>query len=137
MAATLVSSSDTEVTVQFTVRLGRSMLDNEVALQQALNEAGILATQKALEAFDADGTVTVARHLSQPGGGGWHLHPMIYAQNVAQNLPVGSGVTEAACKVKGAGRSFGRKSTAMASHPKSCSCQDSYPSRLRTIRKPS
>ena len=48
MPATLVSSSDTEVTVPFTVRLGRSMLDNEVALQCALNEAGTLATQKVL-----------------------------------------------------------------------------------------
>ena len=55
MVAMIVSSSDTDVTVQLTVRLGRSMLDNEAAIQQALNEAGTLVTQKALEAFDADG----------------------------------------------------------------------------------
>lgn len=101
MPATLVSSSDTEVTVPFTVRLGRSMLDNEVALQCALNEAGTLATQKVLEAFDADGAplqvggrrmtsrgriaktyqtpygeVTVARHLYQPAGGGRTYCPL-------------------------------------------------------------
>jgi len=101
MVATVVSFSDTEVTVQVSVRLGRSMLDNEVAIQQSLNEAGMAVTQKALEAFDADGApiqvgrvrmtsrgripksyqtpygeVTVARHLYQPGGGGRTYCPL-------------------------------------------------------------
>jgi hypothetical protein len=55
MPATVQHISETEVVLEVRVPLGRSMLDNEKAIQQALNEAGNLATGKALEAFDADG----------------------------------------------------------------------------------
>jgi hypothetical protein len=55
MSATVQHVSETEVVLEVRVSLGRSMLDNEKAIQTALNEAGNLATGKALEAFDADG----------------------------------------------------------------------------------
>jgi hypothetical protein len=55
MPATVQQVSETEVLLEVRVPLGRSMLDNEKAIQSALNEAGNLATGKALEAFDADG----------------------------------------------------------------------------------
>ena len=103
MPATIQHVSETEVVLEVRVPLGRSMLDNEKAIQQALNEAGNLATGKALEAFDADGapiqvggvrmtsrgqlpkeyqtpygSVVVRRHVYQPGGGGRTYVPLEY-----------------------------------------------------------
>ncbi len=40
MSAKLISQDGNEITVQFTFRLTKSMLDDEQALQQVLNEAG-------------------------------------------------------------------------------------------------
>lgn len=55
MSAELVSHNGNEVTVQFTFRLTRSMLDDEQTLQQALNEAGQIAMQPMLKQFDTNG----------------------------------------------------------------------------------
>ena len=43
MPATIQHVSETEVVLEVRVPLGRSMLDNERAIQQALNAAGNLA----------------------------------------------------------------------------------------------
>jgi hypothetical protein len=56
MPAVIIDRQPDSVTIQLQVPLSRSMLDTEVALQQALNEAGVLATSAALEHFDTDGT---------------------------------------------------------------------------------
>jgi hypothetical protein len=55
MSAELVSHNGHEVTVQFTFRLTRSMLDDEQALQRSLNEAGQIAMQPILKQFDTNG----------------------------------------------------------------------------------
>src|SRR5947209_6915173 len=55
MAAVIVERQESSVTIQIQVRLSRSMLDTEEAIQQALNEAGVLATTEALKQFDSDG----------------------------------------------------------------------------------
>jgi len=55
MLAELVNHDGNEVTVQFTVKLTGSMLDDEQALQQSLNEAGQIAMQPMLEQFDTKG----------------------------------------------------------------------------------
>src|SRR5215469_6132670 len=55
MSAQLVSSSPEGITLQLTVPFDRSMLDFETRLQQALNEAGNLATAEQLRRFDTDG----------------------------------------------------------------------------------
>jgi len=55
MLAKLVNHKDNEVTVQFTVKLTGSMLDDEQALQQSLNEAGQVAMQPILKQFDTNG----------------------------------------------------------------------------------
>jgi len=55
MLAKLVDHKDNEVTVQFTVKLTGSMLDDEQALQQSLNEAGQVAMQPILKQFDTNG----------------------------------------------------------------------------------
>src|SRR4051794_39415372 len=95
MAATIIERQENVVTIQISVELGRSMLQTEEAIQQALNEAGVLATGEALKQFDTDGSplqfgatrwtskgqepktyqtpygeAIVARHVYQTGEGG-------------------------------------------------------------------
>ena len=48
MPATLVERQENAVTIAIRIPLSRSMLDTEEAIQQALNEAGVLATAAAL-----------------------------------------------------------------------------------------
>lgn len=55
MSAEIVTRNGNEVTVQFTVHLTGSMLDDEQALQQSLNEAGQVAMRPMLEQFDTNG----------------------------------------------------------------------------------
>ena len=56
MAALVIDRQESSVTIQIQVPLSRSMLDTEEAIQQALNEAGVLATTEALKQFDTDGS---------------------------------------------------------------------------------
>jgi hypothetical protein len=56
MAATIIERQENAVTIQISIELSRSMLETEEAIQQALNEAGVLATAEALKQFDTDGT---------------------------------------------------------------------------------
>jgi len=52
----IISNTETEVTVQVTIRKSHSFLECEESIQDALNEAGKLATTKCLEDFDTDGS---------------------------------------------------------------------------------
>jgi hypothetical protein len=56
MSATIVSQTDNQLTLQIEITLDGSMMQMEEHIQDALNEAGILATCKALEQFDTDGS---------------------------------------------------------------------------------
>jgi hypothetical protein len=101
MSATIIARQEHAVTIQITIPLTRSMLDTEEAIQQALNQAGVLATAEALQQFDTDGSplvfgptrwtskgqepkayqtpygeVSVARHLYQTGEGGTTFCPL-------------------------------------------------------------
>src|SRR4051812_25892847 len=101
MPATLVERQENAVTIAIRIPLSRSMLDTEEAIQQALNQAGVLATTEALQQFDTDGTplvlgptrwtskgqepktyqtpygeATVARHVYQTGAGGATFCPL-------------------------------------------------------------
>jgi hypothetical protein len=101
MTATIIERQETSVTIQVTVPLSRSMLDTEGAIQQALNQAGVLATAEALKQFDTDGSpllfgstrftskgqepkayqtpygpAAVARHVYQTGEGGTTFCPL-------------------------------------------------------------
>jgi len=101
MSATLIERQENTVTIQVQIRLTRSMLDTEEAIQQALNEAGTLASGEALKQFDTDGSplvlgsthwtskgsepkayqtpygeVSVARHVYQTGAGGTTFCPL-------------------------------------------------------------
>lgn len=107
MSATIRESSETEVILEVRIRLGRSMLENEEAIQEALNEAGNLATGKSLEVHDADGapicvggrrmtsrgkmpkeyqtpygSVEIERHVYQPGGGGRTYVPLEHGARI-------------------------------------------------------
>ena len=55
MLAELVNQNGNEVTVQFTVKLTGSMLDDEQTLQRSLNAAGQIAMQPMLKQFDTNG----------------------------------------------------------------------------------
>src|SRR4051812_30950746 len=101
MSATIIERQETSVTIQVTIALSRSMLDTEEAIQQALNQAGVLASAEALKQFDTDGSplllgstrftskgqepktyqtpygpATVARHVYQTGEGGSTFCPL-------------------------------------------------------------
>jgi len=101
MPATLIERRESTVTIQVSIKLSRSMLDSEEAIQQALNEAGVLASTEALKQFDTDGSplvfgeqrwtskgqlpktyqtpygeAVVARHVYQTGEGGATFCPL-------------------------------------------------------------
>jgi hypothetical protein len=101
MSATLVERQEASVTIQIRIPLSRSLLETEEAIQQALNQAGMLATAEALQQFDTDGSplllgatrwtskgqepkayqtpygeVSVARHVYQTGAGGTTFCPL-------------------------------------------------------------
>lgn len=55
MTATLISKTKDKLIVQLEIPLGKSMLEGESWIQDALNEAGTLATGELLKQFDTDG----------------------------------------------------------------------------------
>lgn len=59
MPATIVSRSRSSFTLQIEIPYSGSMLEFEESMQRALNEGGVLATQEALQTFDADGAPIV------------------------------------------------------------------------------
>lgn len=101
MPARIIDRQTDSVTIEVQVPLSRSMLDSETAIQQALNDTGVLATQSALEYFDSDGSplrmgdtlwyskgqqpctyqtpygeTVVARHVYQTAAGGATFCPL-------------------------------------------------------------
>lgn len=61
MAVLIKARSGEKLTVEVEFDLSGSMLDSEVAIRAALNEAGTLATGEALKRFDTDGSRIVMR----------------------------------------------------------------------------
>jgi hypothetical protein len=55
MPASLIEGKGTQVKIELRVELSCSMLETEEAIQEALNEAGCLASRDALGYFDTDG----------------------------------------------------------------------------------
>src|SRR3954454_1480535 len=101
MSATIVARSESSFTVQVEVPYTSSMLDFEQTIQERLNQAGVVATQEALQQFDTDGSpitvgpfkltskgqlpkdyqtpygvATVARHVYQSPQGGRTYCPL-------------------------------------------------------------
>lgn len=56
MSASIIKSDENSVTIQITIPFESSMLATEAGIQAHLNEAGVLASGKALEQFDTDGS---------------------------------------------------------------------------------
>jgi hypothetical protein len=92
MTAQVTRQSKDSITIEVTLPLTGSMLQAEEAIQDALNEGGLLATEEKLKRFDTDGSpiqigsirmtskgqfaqdyetpygsVAVPRHVYQPG----------------------------------------------------------------------
>jgi hypothetical protein len=61
MSARIVKKSGGRVTIEIDMEFNGSMLSQEEAIQLALNEAGKLATQTAVENFDTDGKAIVKK----------------------------------------------------------------------------
>src|SRR3954467_8117313 len=126
MSATIIERQETSVTVQVTVPLSRSMLDTEEAIQQGLNQAGVLATAEALKQFDTDGSpllfgssrfttkgqepktyqtpygpATVARHVYQTGEGGTTFCPLDRAAGIVLPSPPRSARLSATSTARG------------------------------------
>ena len=101
MGAQLLSFEGTQITLEVTIDLSRSMLTSEENIQQSLNEAGCIATGAALKYLDTDGSaleiagavmhtkgeqpkayqtpygeVVVKRHVYQRSGGGKTYCPL-------------------------------------------------------------
>ena len=75
MSVSIISSDATSVTLQLTIPLTSSMLETEEIIQSHLNDAGCVATTKALEQFDTNGQAIVQ------GGRTWSskgLYPKTY-----------------------------------------------------------
>jgi hypothetical protein len=60
MNATIIARTPTSFTLQVEVPYNGSMLDFEEALQQRLNEAGVIGTAEGLRQFDTDGSPITA-----------------------------------------------------------------------------
>jgi len=68
MEAEIINKSSDSVTIQVTIPLSKDMLSTEEAIQQGINQAGLLATEYALSKFDTDGTpieVDKKKHTSK------------------------------------------------------------------------
>ena len=101
MCARLLSVEGSQVKIEVTIELSRSMLTSEESIQQSLNEAGCLASKAALQYLDTEGSaieiagevmrtkgkqpkayqtpygeVIVERHVYQRSGGGKTYCPM-------------------------------------------------------------
>ena len=101
MGAQLLGIEGTQVKIEVTIDLSRSMLTSEEQIQASLNEAGSIATLSALKYLDTDGSaieiagavmrtkgeqskayqtpygeVIVNRHVYQRSGGGKTYCPM-------------------------------------------------------------
>ena len=101
MGARLLGNEGTQVKLEVTIDLSRSMLTSEENIQQSLNEGGCLATAAALKYLDTDGSaieiagevmrtkdelpkgyqspygeVVVHRHVYQRSGGGKTYCPL-------------------------------------------------------------
>jgi hypothetical protein len=101
MSAAIIERQESSVTIQISIPLTRSMLETEESIQQALNQAGVLATTEALKQFDTDGSplqmgstrwtskgqepktyqtpygeAAVERHVYQTGEGGTTFCPL-------------------------------------------------------------
>ena len=59
MPAALVCRTETAFTIQIEIPYRSSMLESEEMIQEHLNQAGVLATQEALQRFDTDGSPIV------------------------------------------------------------------------------
>src|SRR4051794_27517568 len=55
VSAAIIARSESSFTVQVEIPYASSMLDFEQAIQERLNQAGVVATQEALQQFDTDG----------------------------------------------------------------------------------
>lgn len=59
MVAELIDETENELVIQIRISKSHDFVECEELIQKALNEGGLLATQKSLESFDSDGSPVV------------------------------------------------------------------------------
>ncbi len=69
MSARIVKKTGSKLTIEIDLDLTGSMLSQEEAIQLALNEAGKLATGRAIEHFDTDGSAILYKGERQTSKG--------------------------------------------------------------------
>ena len=69
MSVSIVNNSTDSITLQVTVPFNRSMINSEIAIQSALNEAGCVATAELLKQFDTDGSPVVMGNVKMTSMG--------------------------------------------------------------------
>jgi hypothetical protein len=79
MSAQLLSQSGTQVKIEVTLELSRSLLTSEESIQESLNAAGRIATAAALEYLDTDGSA-----IEIAGDG---VHPSYAVSRNTQEFP--------------------------------------------------
>jgi len=62
MHSTLIKENENQIVIQITIPKSRDFLQCEDNIQDALPQAGCLATQKCLEEFDLDGSPIAKSH---------------------------------------------------------------------------
>jgi len=92
MSARLVEVNGSQVKIEMTVELSRSMLDTEEAIQVALNEAGCIASREALRYFDTDGSpikmgVTSFPSLKRPSARPLNRADVLVPEGTAEPFP--------------------------------------------------
>ena len=69
MGAQLLSIEGSQVRIEVTIDLSRSMLTSEENIQQSLNETGCMATEAALKYLDTDGSqINIAGEVMRTKG---------------------------------------------------------------------
>lgn len=110
MSVTIRSNNDQALILEVRIPFGSAMLDGEQCIEQALNEAGALASGVLLKRFDTDGSpiqigatkltskgaiaktyqtpygdTRISRHLYQSARGGATFCPLEYTARIIQN----------------------------------------------------
>jgi len=121
MPAKILRSNDREVKIEITVLLGDDMLENELAIQEAVNEAGVLATGSSLERFDTDGSVieVAGRRLHPKKLNGEYKQPKTYQTpygpvGISRYVYQGSGGGKSYCPLENAARTIGTSTPMLA-----------------------
>jgi hypothetical protein len=83
--AEIITHKEDEITIQVTLKLSGSLMEMENSILDACNEVGCLATEEALQKFDADGSPILVGNIKMTSKG---------KNNQTYQTPYGSVLTK-------------------------------------------